>query len=467
MLQIFEKERRDGLAEKLAVAHSIAFEIVPSIKADFDASIAALLTVEDVKNAAKKVDLFYFECILASVGWNKNDDVFDPRELWLARSTPVNKKINYMHDETDIIGHMVSSKVFDFEQNLVSDSIKDEEIPDKFDIVVGGLLYKYWEDDSLKARIVEIIDNIAKKTTYVSMECIFPAFDYAVITPDGYHKVIARTEDTAFLTKHLRRFGGTGSYEGFKVGRLLRNMVFTGNGIVDKPANPRSLIISSDFKGTVANINLLNTKVKQKMEFTKEFVDALTKRCEIAEAKANEVASKELDNYKSSIASLKEANDKTLAELAKAKEELKKVSDELSTSKELVKANEATATTLNETIKNLETQLAEAKVAMEKHNKEVKCSARKSALAQLNLDEAKANDLLTKFADISDEAFAAFVENFPKKVAPAPTTAQEILATAEVIDVPVPVVTDTNKDMVAKASAWFGQNSINKTKTKE
>ena len=42
------------------------------------------------------------------------------------------------------------------------------------------------------------------------------------------NKVIARDENSAFLTKHLRAYGGTGQYDGYTVGRLLRS-IFKSN----------------------------------------------------------------------------------------------------------------------------------------------------------------------------------------------------------------------------------------------
>jgi hypothetical protein len=146
-------------------------------------------------------------------------------------------------------------------------------LPEGFDIVVGGFIYKFWQDESLRERMSEILDKVTNQQLAVSMECVFPTFDYAVITPDGQNRVIRRDDDTAFLTKHLRMYGGNGSYEGFKVGRLLRDMVFTGNALVDKPANPRSLILKKDavgFSGSIASINIFNSEKKMTSDITKE-----------------------------------------------------------------------------------------------------------------------------------------------------------------------------------------------------
>ena len=78
------------------------------------------------------------------------------------------------------------------------------------------------------------------------MECLFPNFDYALTAPDGSTKVVSRDEASAFLTKHLRSYGGSGEYQNYRVGRLLRNLSFSGKGLVSKPANPRSVILEGN-----------------------------------------------------------------------------------------------------------------------------------------------------------------------------------------------------------------------------
>ena len=77
------------------------------------------------------------------------------------------------------------------------------------------------------------------------MECYFKNFDYGLRNAaTGEFKVLARKEDTSYLTKHLRAYGGTGEHEGYTIGRVLRDITFSGKGFVDKPANSDSIIFS-------------------------------------------------------------------------------------------------------------------------------------------------------------------------------------------------------------------------------
>lgn len=444
-MQIFSQEVKDGLSEKLVSSSSLAFELVPSIS---EVSTAEVKTENNTDS--KSTDLLYFNSILVSVGWNLNDDVFDAVELIKARNTPVNKKINYMHDESDIIGHMTNSNVIDFEGNYIAD-IDENNPPAKFDIVVGGYLYKYWSKNELKERMVEILEKVAKKELAVSMECIFPDFDYAVITAQGEHKIIKRDESTAFLTKYLRIYGGKGSYEGFKVGRLIRNLVFTGNALVDKPANPRSLILSKDseaFSGSIATINIFKTIAEKNMsDITKEQYDALLKRAETAEAVAKEVVQKEMDAIKTASAKIAEDNKKTLEANAT-------LVGELAVAKEIAKANEDKAVALAEQIKILEETLAAAKEEMSKCKKEMCKSKRKAAMAEISVEDADA--FVEKFAEVSDELFAELCKAMPKKTVQVETTAslKPALENAENKDTNI-IVTEEANTLLATAKAWF------------
>ena len=85
-------------------------------------------------------------------------------------------------------------------------------------------------------------------------ECLFSDFDYALVDPEGANHVVARDEQSSFLTKHLRAYGGEGNYEGFTIGRALKNIAFSGKGLVSKPANPRSVIFEKSRSFIVEDI---------------------------------------------------------------------------------------------------------------------------------------------------------------------------------------------------------------------
>ena len=209
--KIYESEIKDGLTKNIEANTTLAYiteakPYTPSQK--IKDKLVSLIATANTEIEQK--DLFYINSVLVSVGWNKNDDVFTPHDTWLARSSPVDKPFNFMHNEKDIIGHMTASIAVDKDGNIIDDDIDLEDVPDQFDIVVASVLYKTWADNELQSRMDDIVEEIPNGNWFVSMECLFPNFDYALITPNGEHKVVARNEESAFLTKHLRIYGGSG-----------------------------------------------------------------------------------------------------------------------------------------------------------------------------------------------------------------------------------------------------------------
>ncbi|HEY1189946.1 MAG TPA: hypothetical protein VGE74_20015 [Gemmata sp.] len=193
--------------------------------------------------ASGDIDLYHLTTILCTVGWNKNDDVFDPVETWVARRTPEDKQLNYEHDDSKIIGHITSNSVMDADGKTLADDTVVEALPAKFHVVTAGVLYKHWQTPELQQRMDTLLAEIAEGKWFVSMECLFSGFDYALKDSSGGTRVVARTEQTAFLSKHLRAYGGSGRYGDQQVGRLMRNIVFSGKGLVRNPANPESVIL--------------------------------------------------------------------------------------------------------------------------------------------------------------------------------------------------------------------------------
>lgn len=199
---------------------------------------ATVQTVEELIGQ-KQPDLALVVAILVSTGWNLNDDVFTPEELWKARTTPIHKPMNYNHDPKIILGHIIQSRVLDKSGNVV-ENIDDDNAPSEFDIEVAGVLYKGFPE--LADKVDEIITKANAGEMFVSMEVWFPDFGYGIVAPDGSTKIVERTEGTAFLTKHLQIYGGSGEYQGYRVGRVLKDLTFGAQGFVSEPANPDSVI---------------------------------------------------------------------------------------------------------------------------------------------------------------------------------------------------------------------------------
>jgi hypothetical protein len=249
-IPIFDREHCDGLTERIQASYRLRI-LARATQAIKPAGFS--LSQIPARAGLTDFDLYHLRAVLCtaggSAGWNKNDDVFDAAETWAARATPLHKPVNYNHAENDVIGHIVASSILSDGKEWTADTAPS----DPFDIVVASVLYRKQEDPDRQKRMDDLIQGIAAGDWFVSMECLLVHFDYAVAMKDGSIKSIARNQQTAFLTKHLRLYGGSGEYNGHKIGRLLRNYVFSGMGMVQTPANDRSIILpAADAQPVVA-----------------------------------------------------------------------------------------------------------------------------------------------------------------------------------------------------------------------
>lgn len=411
-IPVYQQEIRDGLQEAIA-SSSIACvavaeaDIAPSPEAVEKLQKVLAEKKSDVALAENKeqIDLYYIKSILVSTGWNKNDDVFDHKELWEARRTPEDKPFNFMHDEKDIIGHITANQVVDFEGNSIDE---DSEIPSEFNILTSAVIYTEWSDPEQRNRMQKIIAEIEENKWFVSMECLFPNFDYALKNSQGEMKVVPRNEASAFLTKHLRSYGGTGVYEDYQVGRLLRNLSFSGKGLVSKPANPRSVILEgNDFfdESQAKVLSLSSLKENDMSDSYEKQVDDL--RAELAEAKAANEALKEKviaeqqAEIEAKISELQATIETQAAELAEKSSSLETVSESLKQAEEAIAAKD----------KDMKEKLEELK-EMKKKEAVLK---RKAELEEAGFDAEEASATVAEFEGVDDDTFAKVVAVMKKK----------------------------------------------------
>jgi len=415
-----------GLADKIQAQSSVAFinPLEPATEDIQEAIVKSIASLGETNPIAARAsqndsDLYYTKSILVSTCWNKNTDVFDPKQTWAARHTPSHKPTNLEHDETKLVGHMVDCYAIDADGSLIADNTTTDNLPDKFHLVTGAVIYKNWESEELMDRTVALIEQIEAGQKFVSMEVLFTDFDYAVITPDGKHSTKARDESTAFLTKHLCAYGGTGEYDGYKVGRLLKNLTFCGKGYVGKPANPESVIFSAgtDFTFTSASEKLevseeagvsnhIEEDVSSDINFHKEennmseqlFKDQATKaEAEVVDLKkqlveANKkVADADVAQYTSQIEELNTQRNAVSARLETANTELEQKSTEL----DKVKAELESEKTAKA---ELETKMEEIKAAETTAN-------RVSTLVDGGIEKESATETVATFTNLDEEQF--------------------------------------------------------------
>ncbi len=429
-MQIFDQEVKDGLENRLSAQASISYasEVVPSIFYDKH-------KIKDIKSLASfnDEDLYYVQSILVSSSWNKNDDIFDKNEVWAARHTPEDKPTNLEHDEATIIGHITANWPITENGDLIEDTIPSEELPEKYHILTGSVIYKGFSNPELKNRSEKLISEIEDGTKYVSMECFFKGFDYGLINKStGEYKILPRNEATAYLTKYLRAYGGQGEHENYKIGRVLRNITFSGKGFVNKPANPDSIIFTKNMFNTteskILSENFANLSIAGVSDNQSNFnVENNTMNLETIQAEVTDLKTKieamagcsevvkeaytlaaELKDKVSALETELATKDQTIAELTSAQEAFAAYKTETEKSKEDSEKDheEKMKKVASELEAALET-IAAYKNKEEEMAKKEKKMKRASALLEAGVDNDTATSTVDQFDSLDDEAFAA------------------------------------------------------------
>ena len=436
-MHIFQQEYDDGIAEIIRSSASISYAsmVEPCSNENAVNKIKHIKTIASMEDS----DLYYVQSILVSSSWNKNDDIFDKSEVWMARNTPEDKPTNLEHDENLIIGHITSNWPITEDGILIDENTPVDNLPEKYHILTGSVIYKGFSAPELRERSEKLIAEIESGEKYVSMECFFKGFDYGLIDKtNSSYKVLTRNNDTAYLTKYLRAYGGAGEHENYKIGRVLRNITFSGKGYVNKPANPDSVIFTKQSfpalskniaeeksvilpsMGVSDNQSIPNTE-KEKMsdlEPVQKDVAELRAKVEamqgcseiVKEAYATASSLKEqnteLENtIKAHLSTIADAQSAIEAANLEKEEAAKKMKEEMNMKEEEMKKMKAELDSAIETIAVYKNKEAE----MMKKEKKMK---RMASLIELGIDTDTATATVDKFESLDDEAFDGMTEVF-------------------------------------------------------
>ena len=127
-MKIYDEEKHLNITNKV-VAHS------PIVMKN-----SKLCVFDKAKASEDDLDLYTLFSILVSSGWNLNDDVFDTKELWASRSTPIDKPFNVAHSPRNIIGHIIDCYGVDDDYKRIEDEPDDEDI---MHLLVKAVIYKH------------------------------------------------------------------------------------------------------------------------------------------------------------------------------------------------------------------------------------------------------------------------------------------------------------------------------------
>ena len=446
-MQIFTAEREDGLEAKISSSASISYASVAEPCNPNKSQIRKFKSLASVEDS----DLYYVQSILVTSSWNKNDDIFDKDEIWIARNTPEDKPTNLEHDENLIIGHITSNWPITEDGILISEDTPIENLPEKYHILTGSVIYRAFTSPELKERSDKLIAEIESGNKFVSMECFFKGFDYGLLDKStGTYKTLARNENTAYLTKYLRAYGGLGEHDNYKIGRVLRNITFSGKGYVEKPANPESIIFnkniiddlftkkSNDLSIAGVSNNQSTSKVENNIMSLDNQVAETTEQVEtVTETVVATESAPEATVQASTESETSNATDELIASLTAEVEALKAMNEAMAKKmKEKEEEEEDTEAAKklkvkedeeakDEENKNLKAALEAAneviagyKMKEEEMAKKEKKMKRKASLLDCGFDAESAEATVEKFDNLNDDAFEAMTSLFAGKMPP-------------------------------------------------
>jgi len=192
----------------------------------------------------KTPDMLFFSGIFVSSGENLNKAYFLPSELVKSHTTINNKALDIEHDETQIVGHIYSSAFVDRHGNKLDiislqDMKQDELEKMDIDVMIAGIIYK--------SRFPELAEEVQKNKWKLSMETYFQDYDIKIgdlILSKKEAEALGLASDSVLgrVARILKK--GKELAKG-EVARVLRDLMFSGCGLVKNPANPRSVILET------------------------------------------------------------------------------------------------------------------------------------------------------------------------------------------------------------------------------
>lgn len=212
-----------------------------------DRKQAYAAVIELPHDAEKQPDLQYFSAIFVSAGTNLNGAHFLPSELVKAEDTIVSKALDVEHKEEDIIGHIYDRAFIDSDHkrlDLAELASKEEASLNNdnrdMHVVIAGVIYKN--------RFPNLAKEVSEGEWKVSMECYFANYDVKV----GDMILTRREAEAMGLANDDRMFGKIAKIikKGKEIAigtleRVLREITFSGCGVVKNPANPPSVILET------------------------------------------------------------------------------------------------------------------------------------------------------------------------------------------------------------------------------
>ena len=216
---------------------------------DLRKAVASVIKLPEEKD--KQPDLLYFSAIFVSSGANLNHAYFQPSELVKAEGTIVNKALDIEHKEEDIVGHIYdrvytdkSGKLLNIDELASKDTASIDE--QEMHVVIAGIVYKN--------RFPELAGEISEGNWKVSMETYYRDYDVKIgnlVISRNEAESLGLASDESMVGKLAKVIKNKVEIATGTINRILLDLVFSGCGFVEKPANPPSVVLETANEDTV------------------------------------------------------------------------------------------------------------------------------------------------------------------------------------------------------------------------
>jgi hypothetical protein len=260
--------------DKLDFSAFSKYNLLGSIEKASDLSSEKAEFLGIPEESKRQPDLSYFTSIFVSSGFNLNSAYFLPSELIQAKGTIISKPLDLEHKEEKIVGHMYSSAFAYKDGSFFNPDELFGKLGNKVDkmdmnVITASTIYR--------ARFPDVADDVEAGKYKVSMECYYRDFD--VIVNDI---VIPREEATKVglvevIDNVIKIKNTLGEH---RVGKVMRNMLFAGCGLVESPANPESIILETAAKNDQYILDLEKVESYMKNKQKKESLTVLKTKAE-------------------------------------------------------------------------------------------------------------------------------------------------------------------------------------------
>jgi hypothetical protein len=225
---------------------------------DLRKAVASVITLPEERD--KQPDLLYFSAIFVSSGANLNHAYFQPSELVKAEGTIVNKALDIEHREDEIVGHIYDrvftdkdGKLLNVEELSSKDnaSVNEQEMH----VVIAGIVYKN--------RFPELAKEISEGNWKVSMETYYRDYDVKIgnlVISRNEAESLGFADDESMVGKIAKVIKNKIEIAKGTIDRVLLDLVFSGCGFVEKPANPPSIVLETANEEAVKEEDKVNSK---------------------------------------------------------------------------------------------------------------------------------------------------------------------------------------------------------------